>query len=259
MSAPSEEIVRVGTASCRVWRKGDGPRIGVIAGYGGYPGWPEFADRLAETREVVVPSLPGFPGSEGHQDLDGILDWVLATRDLLVASGLQGADVVAVSVGAPLVADVAALWPATVGRLVLVAPFGLFDEADPVADPWGQRGNEVASAMCADPAKFEAMRKRPEDADPVEWQVQTARALEASARYLWPLGVTGLEKRLPRIRQRTLLVWGDQDRIVPPSYAERFRERIGGETEVAMIERAGHLVDLDRPDALAAEITRFLN
>lgn len=259
MSAPETATVTVAGHPCRVWRKGSGPLIGVLPGYGGYPKWPAFADRLAETRTVVVPSLPGYPGGAGHLALDGLLDWLIATRDLLHAAGLDGADLVGISVAAPLAADVAALWPETVGRLILVGPFGLFDEADPVVDPWGQRGNEIAGMLCADAERFTEMRKRPEDADPVEWQVETVRAMEASARYLWPLGATGIEKRLGRIRQRTLLAWGEADRIVPRSYAAAFADGIAGETETAIVPRAGHLVDLDQPDALAATINRFLN
>ena len=56
----------------------------------------------------------------------------------------------------------------------------------------------------------------------------------------------------------TLLVWGEGDRVVPPSYARRFAERITGPVTTSMIPGAGHLVDLDAPAALAAAIEAFL-
>ena len=111
-----------------------------MAGFGGLPRWVPFLDHLAATRTVIVPSLPGFPGGgRGHLSLDTHLDWVLALRQILGKCGLTGADLVGSSVGASLAAEVAAVWPDSVRRLVLIAPFGLFEERDPPADPWAQR------------------------------------------------------------------------------------------------------------------------
>ena len=55
-------------------------------------------DKLAEHREVIVPSLPGYPGATGHAVLDSHLDWVLAVRHLLGEAGLAGADIAGSSV-----------------------------------------------------------------------------------------------------------------------------------------------------------------
>ncbi|MDE2008280.1 MAG: alpha/beta hydrolase, partial [Rhodospirillales bacterium] len=77
---------------------------------------------------------------------------------------------------------------------------------------------------------------------------------EAAARIFWPLGNTRLEKRLGLIKAPTLLIWGAADRVMPPSYAERFRAGIGGPSEIRMIADAGHLAELDQPDAVAAAI-----
>ncbi len=99
------------------------------------PRWNAFVDALARQRRVVAPSLPGFPGSSALPELDDHLDWLLAARDLVHACGGAGGDLVAVSVGAALAADVAAVWPGAVRRLVMVSPLGLFDPAEP--RDWG--------------------------------------------------------------------------------------------------------------------------
>src|SRR5262245_44439943 len=93
VTEPETSIVDINGFATRVWRKGSGPRIGFLAGYGGLPKWVPFLDRLAEKRTVIVPSLPGFPGGDrGHTILDTHLDWVLAIRDLIDKSDLAGAD-----------------------------------------------------------------------------------------------------------------------------------------------------------------------
>jgi pimeloyl-ACP methyl ester carboxylesterase len=208
---------------------------------------------------VVVPALPGHPGGGDFRKLDELADWVVATQELLEAAGLAGADLVGLGPGGTLAAEVAAFSPALVKRLVLVAPFGLFDEREPVADFWAKRATELPATYSARPAEFaQQLLTPPAGADPIEFQVEVVRSLEASARLLWPFGDRGLAKRLHRIRAATLLVWGGADRIVPASYAKRFAAGIAGRTRIRSIPNAGHRVDFDAPEALAQAVLDFL-
>ncbi|WP_043360092.1 alpha/beta fold hydrolase [Belnapia sp. F-4-1] len=255
MSAPELSTVDINGFPTRIWRKGSGAPLGFLAGFGGLPRWVPVLDRLAEQRTVIVPSLPGFPGGDrGHSVLDSHLDWVLAVRQTLLAAGLEGADLAGSSVGASFAAEMAAIWPNSVRKLVLSAPFGLFDEGDPPTDPWAQRADRVAGLMCADPERWTALKAMPEGANSVEWPIEQTRATEAAARIFWPLGNTRLERRLPLISAPTLILWGEQDRIMPPSYAGRIAARLAGPKEIRMIPGAGHLAELDRPDEVASAI-----
>ena len=255
MSEPETTTIDINGFPTRVWRKGSGPKLGFVAGFGGLPRWVPFLDALAEQRTVIVPSLPGFPGGDrGHAVLDTHLDWLLAVRATLDQAGLTGADLAGSSVGASLAAEMAAVWPASVRKLALIAPFGLFDENDPPTDPWAQRADAVPGLMCADPEIWKALKAMPEGANSIEWPIEQTRASEAAARIFWPLGNTRLEKRLPLIAAPTLLLWGAEDRIMPKSYAEHFRAAIQGPAEVRMIEGAGHLAELDQPRAVAEAI-----
>jgi abhydrolase domain-containing protein 6 len=258
VSEPQTLTVDVNGFPTRIWRKGEGPKIGFLAGFGGLPRWMPFLDELAKSRTVIVPSLPGFPGGDrGHSILDSHLDWLLAVRALLDQSGLDAADLAGSSVGGSLAAEVAALWPASVRKLALIAPFGLFDENNPPTDPWAQRADAVPGLMCADPEIWKAMKAPPEGANSVEWPIEQVRANEAAARIFWPLGNTRIEKRLRLIKAPTLLLWGEQDKIMPSNYAAKFAEGIAGPTTAKVIPGAGHLAELDKPAEVAAEILRF--
>ena len=258
MSEPTSLTVEVNGASCRVWRKGSGPKLGFLAGLGGLPRWIPFLDRLAERRTVIVPSLPGFPGGLGHNGLDTHLDWLLAVRALLDAAELDGADLAGSSVGGSFAAEAAAIWPRSAKRLALIAPFGLFDSADPPADPWAQRPADIPGLYCADPDKWTALKEVPEGANSMEWPIEQTRASEAAARIFWPLGNTKLARRLHLIEAPTLLIWGEQDRVMPRSYADRFAAGIAGKSAIRIIAGAGHLAELDRPDEVAAAMLDFL-
>ena len=67
-------------------------------------------------------------------------------------------DLVASSVAAPLAAEVAGIAPERVRRLVLIAPFGMYDDADPTTDIWAQRpGPDVLPALlCNAPETLDA-------------------------------------------------------------------------------------------------------
>lgn len=257
-AGPRSYTVAVNGQPCRVWDKGDGRPLVFLAGFGGLPRWTECLERLAARRRVIAPSLPGFPGTAAIGPLYTQLDWLLATHDLIAGAGLARCDLMGVSLGAALAADAAAIWPNLVDRLVLVSALGLFDENEPSADPFAQRKGTLPQLLCADPERYVSHTAIAEHADPVEWAVITTRAQEAAARLLWPLGDTGLAGRLGRIRHDTLLVWGAADRVVPPSYRARFASGIAGKTRVEVIAAAGHMVDLDAPEALTQRVDAFL-
>jgi pimeloyl-ACP methyl ester carboxylesterase len=259
METPAISHVDVNGHPCRVWTKGSGQRIGFLAGFGGLPNWIPFLDKLAEHFEVVVPSLPGFPGATGHTACDTHIDWVMAIRTLLDGAGLtDGAPLVGSGPGGSLAAEMAAFWPGDMDRLVLISPWGLFDEADPMADPWAQRAHEVGSLLCETPELWEELKAEPAGQNSVEWPIEQSRALEASARIFWPLGDTGLVKRLGRITCPTLLIRGAGDRVIPASYMETFRESASGDVSIETIAGAGHLAELDQPQAVADAIRGFI-
>ena len=258
MSEPQTTTVEVNGFPCRVWTKGSGPKLGFLAGFGGLPRWVPFLDELATSRTVIVPSLPGYPGAGGHTVLDTHLDWLLAVRQIIDKTGLAGADLLGASVGGSFAAEMAALFPGHVRRLALIAPFGLFDEAEPAADPWAQRKDSVASLMCADPANWDALVAPPEGANSIEWPIEMTRAAEAAARAFWPLGNTKLEKRLPLIEAPTLVLWGEADKVLPPSYAKKFADGINRSTRSQTIAGAGHLAYLDQPEAVARAVLAHL-
>lgn len=260
MDDVATEFVDINGAPCRIWRKGAGPALVFFPGHGGMPKWIPFLDTLAENFEVVAPSLPGFPGSGGLRALDCHMDWVLAARDMVAGAGIGDNALLAGSgPGASMAAEIAALWPETVARLVLIAPWGLFDEDDPTTDPWSVKAAELGALMCADPTRWDEFRAAPDGANSVEWPIEQSRALEASARIFWPLGDTRLGRRLGRINCPTLYVRGDRDRIIPASYGEKFRDRITGDVTVESIAGAGHLAELDRPEETAHAIADFMS
>jgi pimeloyl-ACP methyl ester carboxylesterase len=259
MSGVAERAVAVNGAPCRVWEKGSGSAVFYLAGVAGLPRWTPFLDRLAERHRVVAPSLPGYPGATGHDRLDSLLDWIAASLDLLEAAGLgAGGTLIGASVGGALAAEVAAMAPGLLRRLVLIAPFGLYDKSTPPVDLWGQKPGATPSLVSSRPETYAAFVAPPEGAAAAEWPIVTTRASEAAARLLWPLADTRIERRLHRIRCPTLILWGAEDKVLAPSYGKRWASGITGKTTVTVIAGAGHLADLDAPAAVAESVLTAL-
>lgn len=254
-----ERTISAHGLEARVWQAGSGPKLGYFAGFAGLPKWTPVLSALAGHCTVSAISLPGFPGGgRAHLELDSLFEWSMAAHDLFCAAGLRGGALMGCSVGGALAAEVAAVWPESVSKLVLLAPFGLYDDTKPPADPWAQQGDKVDALMCESEGAYNKLLEKPGNADAVEWPIEMTRAREASARYLWPNGATHLEKRLGRIACPALVLWGEQDRVLPPAYAERLQAGIAGPVTVETIPNAGHMAELDQPDAVAAAVAGFL-
>ncbi|MGH7805172.1 MAG: alpha/beta fold hydrolase, partial [Candidatus Binatia bacterium] len=67
----------------------------------------------------------------------------------------------------------------------------------------------------------------------------------------------GLHKRLHRVKAPTLIVWGENDALVPAAYAEEFRQRIQG-SKVAIIPSCGHIPQLEKTEETWAHVAPFL-
>ncbi|MYE31285.1 MAG: alpha/beta fold hydrolase, partial [Chloroflexi bacterium] len=72
--------------------------------------------------------------------------------------------------------------------------------------------------------------------------------------YMWDWRLPYL---LPEVRTPTLLVWGDEDGVVPRSVGRQYRDALP-EARLEVVEGAGHMVEVERPSELAALVRAFV-
>jgi pimeloyl-ACP methyl ester carboxylesterase len=237
---------------------GAGSRIGYLHGDLGSPDRHPFLDALAVHAEVIAPSLPGFDGSD-PKVLDSVHDWIVELSEIADATGLTGRPLVASSLGAMLALELCAVRPNAFSELVLIAPYGLWDDADPAADPWAVPTAEQPAMFLTSPAQADAFYLNPDRGDPMDAEMRRYRARRTAASMIWPLPDHGLVRRLHRVRVPVHLIWGADDRIVPVSYLRRFSDLLPDVRGSRVVPGAGHLVEWDDPVGTAGYIRKVLD
>jgi pimeloyl-ACP methyl ester carboxylesterase len=240
---------------------GDGPPLVYLHPAGG-PAWDGFLDALAERHTVYAPDHPGTGNTDRaaiHRVRD-LWDLVLIYDELLDALGLQQVPLVGSSFGGMIACEIAAHRRTAITKLVLLDPIGLWCDDAPVAQYMTMSPDELAGVLFADPQAPAVQAAMTLPADPEELAVAMADAvwaMGATGKFVWPIPDRGLARRMHRITAPALIVWGEEDRLVSPVYAQEFAARLG-DARVEIVPGAGHVPQLERLDVVAPLVLDFL-
>jgi pimeloyl-ACP methyl ester carboxylesterase len=240
---------------------GEGPPVVYFHTAGG-PRWDGFLDGLAEAHTVYAPDHPGL-GATAREAIYGVGDlWdlVLIYDELLDELGLGDVPLIGSSFGGMVACELAALRRARVPKLVLLDPIGLWRDDAPVANWIAAAPPALVAMLFADPTSdaAQAMLAMPEDPDALaSAQAAMVWNLGATGKLCWPIPDRGLHKRLHRISAPTLLVWGEEDALIPAVYAEEFRSRIA-DSRVEIIPKSGHIPQVEQMEATYSAVSAFL-
>jgi pimeloyl-ACP methyl ester carboxylesterase len=246
----------------RVRVAGQGPSVVFFDGPWGLT-WGPFLETLAQRFTVYAPEHPGTSADnpEAVQQIDTLWDLVLCYDELLDQLGVTEARLVGHSFGAMVACEVAAHRPARVPRLALLDPIGLWRDDAPVVNWMLLNPQELPQHVFSEPesAAARTLFSIPEEAEAAALaRTRLIWAMGATGKFIWPIPDKGLKKRIHRIAAiPSLLVWGQDDRLVPLAYKDEFAKRLA-QTRVEIVKNAGHAPHLEQPDAVAAAVAGFL-
>ncbi len=252
------EIPNIGTFDTYLWEQGSGSPVLYLHGYERHPGGASFLERLAEEHRVLAPEQPGYGKSTGAEHFTDVIDVALYYRELVESLGLDSVDVVGHSLGGMFAAELAAIAPQLVRRLVLVNAFGLWRDDEPAPDPFGAAAEVKAAKWHGEPPKAEPTNFVPDPEDPHAAILFAAQNLGTATKFMWPIADRGLRRRLPYIQAPALVIHGASDGLIPAAYADEFARLIPN-ARVVRIEGAGHLPMVEREDAFVRAVEDFLS
>jgi len=258
--------IEVGHRSIFYRDEGDGPAVVLLHGFlCDSRAWaPQLRD-LSKGFQVVAWDAAGAGASDDPPETFTITDWAEDLVRLLDALAIERAHVVGLSWGGLVAQAFFDRYPSRVKSLVLSDTYAGWKGSLP-ADAVEKRLARCLSESELAPAEL-VERWVPMEffTEAVSDEVMSAMAAIVSdfhpigfrlmARSLAENDTTAL---LPTIRVSTLLLWGEGDQRSPINVAERFRDAIPN-AELRIIPGAGHVSNMEQPDAFTAHVRRFLS
>ncbi len=235
---------------------GAGRPVLVLHGGGGPATVAGLAQHLSRTAHTITPVHPGWDGAHRPAWLTGIDDLALAYLHMLRDRGLRDVLVVGSSLGGWIAAEMAVRDSAgSIAGLVLIDAVGVQVETEPITDFFALDARGVAEHSWHDPDRYylDPAGLPTEELARRQANMATMRIL-AGDPYMHDPTLLG---RLGKIQVPSLLLWGESDRIVTPAYGAAYADAFGdGRLEV--IPKAGHLPQIEQPDATFALIDAHL-
>jgi pimeloyl-ACP methyl ester carboxylesterase len=214
---------------------GEGPTVVFIHGIGGLRQTPVH-DLLATDHCVVLIELPGF-GDDDEDEQGSFADYVDIVRDFVRTVADGPCVLVGTSFGARIAAAIAASDDGIEG-LVLLSPVVLTDGFE-LPSP-----DDPPSALVAHPERLQL--------EPLDPKIR-ARHLRLALRYMSEDLTDVVRELVPP----TVVAFGTADETISPFIGSRYVE-LNSQIFLVLFYDSGHLIEYDRPEALANLIRGFV-
>lgn len=256
----TERTIKTAGCELTITEEGSGKLLLVFHEELGDPGWQQWKRELTKTRRVITPQHPGFGVSPR-------IDWALTIGDLanfyaqvMVEQSWVGADVIGFSLGGWVAAEMAAQNPGQFTSLTLVGPMGIKPPSGNICDIYHYLTSDYIGMSVAN------VEATPEFASLFGGEVSPEQferfqdATAESARFAWKpfMNNPALSRRLALVRDLpTLILWGEEDQIVPVSVAATFNNAIKG-SKLVTFPGCGHRPEIEQKDKFMAEVNKIL-
>jgi pimeloyl-ACP methyl ester carboxylesterase len=249
------------------------PALLLVHGLSGrWQNWLLTMPPFMATHRCIAPDLPGFGDSGMPADGVSIRGYARVLDELCGALGVRRAVVIGNSMGGFVGAELALSFPTRVERLVLVSAAGLSIEyvrrepllaAARVLSVTGARSVSYSGRIVSRPrlrrAALQMSVRYPERLSwPLAWEFMQGSGKPGFVHALDALTSYSFRDRLPEIGVPVLIVWGENDLLVPVGDAARFERLIGANAQRVIFEDTGHVPMLERPSRFNEVLEGFL-
>jgi pimeloyl-ACP methyl ester carboxylesterase len=248
-----ESEIEIAGTKLRYRRAGAGATVLFLHDAAG-ASWDPLLDKLSAQCRVIAPEHPGF----GRRQIP---EWMMSTGDVaffyldvLRALDLREVHLVGHGLGGWIAAEIAIRATSRLASVTLLAPAGVESPEAPFDDIFAWTTDEFARRHFHDPNLAEDWRQAQAKLD-IDVVLQNRTAL---ARLAWNprLNNPQLPYWLHRIDVPTLLVWGEDDQVIPFACHAPFKREIP-QAELLALPATGHALPIERADEIAARLDAF--
>ncbi len=245
--------------------EGEGPDLVLAHGLGGlFHSWSRFMPLLTRTHRVWEVGFPEFDSPTTHaRGGNSVQDWADDLARFFDHARLDRAAVIGNSLGGQVATTFAHAQPSRVPALVLLGSSGLGEQREGYSLFQGSAVRRLVKKLEEDVVRMILRTVFAEDSY-FEDELPQIQARLSDRK--WKLGLLGTARRvrdatilplLPKIVSPTLLVYGENDQIVPVRFARAAAPLLPrGELEV--FEGIGHAPQIERPEQTHERVERFL-
>jgi pimeloyl-ACP methyl ester carboxylesterase len=248
-----ESTIEVAGTKLRCSEAGEGPTVLFLHGIAG-AAWDPLLDRLAAKYRVVAPEHPGFGRTAIPDWMMSVGDVAFFYLDVLQALELRDVRLVGHGLGGWIAAEIAIRSTQRLASLALLASAGVESARAPFDDVFAWSSEEFAQRQFHDRRLAEDWQRARAALD-VDIVLQNQAAV---ARLAWNPRLCNpqLTYWLHRIDVPTLLVWGEEDRVIPFPCHEAFKREIR-RAELLALARSGHALPIERAEEIAPRLDAF--
>ena len=245
---------------------GRGETVLLLHGFGGdKDNWTRFSKHLTKKYHVIAPDLPGFgESSKIWSDRYDIAAQVKRLHRYTEKIGLKKFHIAGNSMGGLIAVVYAATYPDEVVSLGLLDPLGVIVREPSQLSLELAKGNNpliVESVSDYDKLLDFLFVKPPYIPGPVKsYLAEVAVRSKDFNKKVFIEANPGnqLETTMGKIRAKTLILWGDTDRVFPASSAPVLQKGIEN-SKVIVMKDCGHLPMLERPGETAKYYLEFIS
>src|ERR1700741_1048383 len=251
----TETAVELAGVKLHLARAGSGRPALVLHHDIGTPEQLDFYDELADRFDVLVPHHPGFGKSERPQWLRSVRDVAVMYQSMLSDLAVDRVSLIGLGFGGWIAAEMAMMAPRDFHRLVLVGGMGLKPPDGDILHQAILSYIDYARAGFHDQSPFARVYGDVSTDQLVEWDL----CREMCFRIAWKpyMYNQSLPHLLGGVRAPALVVWGDNDNIVPRSAGQQYAALLP-KARFEVVRSSGHCVEMEQPEQLARLVRSFV-
>lgn len=246
---------------------GQGPPLVMVQGLG-YSSrfWYKQIPELEKSFRLIVYDNRDVGKSEKVDENYEIKDMAEDCKGIIDHLGLQDVHLLGLSLGGYIAQQFALSYPEVVDKLVLVSThYGGPEYLQATGDLWKEildveglsLGEVYRKGFKYSVAEDFFTDEEDQIEKLVKMRVDEAQPPDAFQRQFQAGSNFDLQQKVKGIQAETLVLAGNQDRVVPPEFAEKLCDTIPS-CELKTVDGSGHLIHLEKPAKLNSLILDFL-